>query len=206
MSFAGYYVDQRSARTSVFHNRINTPVDWVQIEKVINRYYRKGETLQGCRPYSGILLFRMLLLGIRNDLPDVNTEDHLHDSLSAMRFCGLELEDPVPGHSTLSRFRTELTRNRGMDKILSAFNRQLEKHHLTVRTGVRVDASLTESPRKPKGAVGYQIAEDRREDEVPREEQDKQKVSVRKLQGKGGGQGWPVAEKGQAHPLWLQAP
>jgi IS5 family transposase len=95
MSFASYYMEQRSAHTSVFYNQINTLVDWVQIEKVINRYYHKGETLSGCRPYSGILLFKMLLFGIWNDLSDVKTEDHLYDSISAMRFCGLELERPI---------------------------------------------------------------------------------------------------------------
>jgi IS5 family transposase len=152
---------------------------------VINRYYHKGETLQGCKPYGGVLLFKMLLLGMWNDLSDVKTENYVSDTLSATRFCGLGLEDPVPDHSTLSRFRTELTRNKGMDKLLQAFNRQLEKHHLIVRTGIKVDASLTESPRKPKGAVSYEIAEDRKEEEVPRQEQDKQAISLRKLQGKG---------------------
>jgi IS5 family transposase len=185
MSFADYYVEQRSASTSVFYNQINTLVDWSQIEKEINRYYHKGETLQGCKPYGGVLLFKMLLLGMWNDLSDIKTENHVRDSLSATRFCGLKLEDPVPDHSTLSRFRSELTANKGMDKILLAFNRQFEKHHLTVRTGIKVDASLTESPRKPKGAIRYEIAEDRGEDEVPQEERKKQAGTLKKLQGKG---------------------
>ena len=30
------------------------------------------------------------------------------DSLSAMDFCALKLQDDVPDHSTLSRFRSEL--------------------------------------------------------------------------------------------------
>ncbi|NMA75454.1 MAG: transposase [Bacteroidales bacterium] len=36
------------------------------------------------------------------------------------------MEDPVPDHSTLSRFRSELTRNKGKEKLLLAFNRQEE--------------------------------------------------------------------------------
>jgi IS5 family transposase len=104
MSFADYYVEQRSAKTSVFYNRINLLVDWSQIEKVINRYYHKGEPLHGCKPYGGVLLFKMLLLGMWNDLSDVKTENQVNDSLSAMRFCGPGLEESVPDHSTLSRF------------------------------------------------------------------------------------------------------
>ena len=64
MSFADYYVKQRSAKSSLFYDEINTLINRITIEKVINRYYHKGETLQGQRPYSGILLFKMLLIGI----------------------------------------------------------------------------------------------------------------------------------------------
>ena len=94
MSFADYYVKQRSAKSSLFYNQINTLIDWNKLEKVINRYYHKGETLQGQKPYNGVLLFKMLLLGIWNDLSDVRTESYVNDSLSAMRFCGLNLESP----------------------------------------------------------------------------------------------------------------
>lgn len=55
-----------------------------------------------------------------------------------------------------------------MDKVLEAFNKQLEKHEVIVQTGIKVDASLTDSLRKPKGDIRYRssIAEDRKEDEV----------------------------------------
>ncbi len=185
MSFASYYVEQRSASTSVFYNQINTLIDWKKIETVIHRYYHKGETLEGRPSYGGVLLFKMLLLGMWNDLSDIKTEHYVNDSLSAMRFCGLNLEDSVPDHSTLSRFRTELTNNKGMDRLLSAFNRQLEKHQLIVNKGVKVDASLSESSRKPKGQIRYQIAEDRKEGQVPTAEQSKQQDTLKKLQGKG---------------------
>lgn len=185
MSFASYYVEQRSARTSVFYDQINMLIDWSKIEKVINRYYHKKQTLDGRPAYNGVLLFKMLLLGMWNDLSDVKTEHLVNDSLSAMRFCKLDLEDTVPDHSTLSRFRTELTLNKGMDKILTGFNQQLEKHNLIVKTGVKVDASITESFRKPKGDIRYQIAEDRKEDEVSDEEKNKQAKSLLKQQGQG---------------------
>lgn len=185
MSFSTYFVEQRSTKTSVFYNQINTLINWDKIDKVISNYYKKGETLQGAKPYSGVLLFKMLLLGIWNNLSDERTENLVNDSLSAMCFCELSLEDPVPDHSTLSRFRTTLTNNNGMDKVLRAFNKQLEKHKVIIQTGIKVDASLTDSLRKPKGGISYNIAEDRKEDEINEQEQNKQRVCIKKQQEKG---------------------
>jgi len=51
----------------------------------------------------------MQLVSIGYGLSDVQIEEMVNDSLSTMRFCGLALEDTVPDHSTLSRFRSELT-------------------------------------------------------------------------------------------------
>ena len=49
------------------------------------------------------------LISVWHSLSDLQTEAMVNDSFSAMRFCGLSIEDNVPDHSTLSRFRTELT-------------------------------------------------------------------------------------------------
>ena len=43
MSFADYYVKQRSAKSSEFYNKTNTLINRTAIEKVINRYYHKEE-------------------------------------------------------------------------------------------------------------------------------------------------------------------
>ncbi len=180
MLFSTCFVEQRTIKTSVFYNQINTIINWDKIDKVISRYYHKEEVLLGAKPYSGVLLFKMLLLGIWNDLLDEKTENLINDSLSAMRFCGLNLEDSVPDHSTLCRFRTALTKSKGMDKVLGAFNKQLEKHEVIVHTGIKVDASLTDSLRKPKGDIRYSIAEDRKEYEVDEDVQNKQTVLLKK--------------------------
>jgi len=64
-----------------------------------------------------------------------------------MCFLGLSLEDDVPDHSTLSRFRSELTAKKAYDQILRKVNVQLSSHKLIVRNGsAKVDASLTQSP------------------------------------------------------------
>jgi IS5 family transposase len=175
----------RNTRSSIFYNQMNLLVDWNKIEKTIERYYKKGNTLKGEKPYSGLLLFKMLLIGIWNNLSDPKTEDYLNDSISAMHFCGLDLEDSVPDHSTLSRFRTVLTETGAMDNLLFAINHQLESKKLIVKRGVKVDASLTETNLKPKGKTTYQIAEDRKEEEVSDEQKKKQTRQLKKLSSKG---------------------
>lgn len=44
-------------------------------------------------------------------------------------------------------------------------NRQLASRHVMVTTGVIVDASVTDSPRRPRGQKEYEVVEDRHEDE-----------------------------------------
>lgn len=175
----------RDTRSSKFYTQMDLLIDWNSIEKTIEKYYLKGNNLKGEKPYSGLLLFKMLLIGIWNNFSDVQTEDYLNDSLSAMHFCDLDLEDSVPDHSTLSRFRTTLTDKGAMDKLLSEINRQLEIKKLIVKTGIKVDASLTETNLKPKGKTTYQIAEDRKEDEVSDEEKERQSSQLKKIVSKG---------------------
>ena len=55
--------------------------------------------------YPGLLLFKLLLIGIWNDgLSDEAVEDMANSNLHVMRFLGLALEDDVPDHSVLSWF------------------------------------------------------------------------------------------------------
>jgi len=67
----------------------------------------------------------------------------VNDSLSAMKFCNLTIEDSVPAHSTLSRFKKELRDKGAHDRILTSFNEQLERQGLSIENGsARVDARL----------------------------------------------------------------
>jgi len=86
------------------------------------------------------------------------------DCISFCRFCGLELMDSVPDHSTLSRFRSELTRKKLYQPIMLMVNKQLAEKGLMVKGTAIVDASLTLSPFSPKGKLDHQMAEDRKED------------------------------------------
>lgn len=174
MSFAGMYVDRRT-RKNKFFTRINQVIDWSVLEKEIDKIYKRGKSVDGRPSYSGLLLFKMLLLSIWYGLSDEKTEEMVNENLSAMQFCGLQLEDDVPDHSTLSRFRSELTDKKSIDRLLKKVNKQLESKKIKVGKGQGiVDASITESPFSPKGKTTYEIAEDRKEDDRPEEDKEKE--------------------------------
>ena len=99
-----------------------------------------------------ILLFKILLLETWYNLSDCALEELINDSITFSRFLGLKMEEVSPDHSTISRFRSALTELGLMDKLLAQFNKQLSRHHISVREGVLVDASLVETPHKPNGS------------------------------------------------------
>jgi IS5 family transposase len=52
----------------------------------------------------------MCLLQSWYGLSDYEVEDRINDSLSFSYFCGMTIDQAAPDHSTLSRFRTALTK------------------------------------------------------------------------------------------------
>lgn len=172
MSFTEAYVSRRKLK-SEFFTQINKCIDWNAVEVKIKKYYNKGASVAGRPSYAGLLLFKMCLLQTWYGLSDYEVEEKVNDSLSFMQFVGLKLEDEVPDHSVVSRFRTEMTKQDAYEKIFEQINEQLEAKGLIVKTGALVDASITESPRRPKGKTTYMIADDRKEEE--RDEADMRK-------------------------------
>lgn len=108
MSFVSGCVEKR-IRKNVFFKQINMIIKWEEIEKEIAKVYKRGHSAEERPAYSGLLLFKMLLPGIWYDLSDEKVDESVNENLSMMHFCGLNIEDNVPDHSVLSRFRTELT-------------------------------------------------------------------------------------------------
>lgn len=157
---------ERKTRRSVFFKMINEIIDWKQLEREIDKIYKKGKSIDGRPSYPGTLLFKMLLIEIWYDLSDIECEEFVKDSVSAMLFLGLSLEDSVPDHSTLSRFRSELSEKRAYDRLLRKINKQLEEQGAKLKKGKTiVDASITLSPLAPKRKPMFEIAEDGKEDE-----------------------------------------
>jgi len=202
MSFVSHHVERRT-RKNIFLRQIDQIINWQPIEKEINKVYKRGHSVDGRPSYPGLLLFKMLLLQTWYRLSDPGVEDMVNDNLSAMRFCGLQIEDDVPDHSVLSRFRTELTVKKAFDRLLRKFNKQLEERGIMVKEGAAlVDASITNTPRRPKGKTKYEIAEDRKEDlqsHESKKEEGKQLTLVKQKQPGVDDQGRWLKKGGKLH-------
>lgn len=162
LSFSSLSVSKRKLKNQFFA-QINTLIDWTMIEKELSCYYSKGFSVAGRPSYSGLLLFKMSLLQTWYGLSDYEVEERVNDSLSFMQFVGLTLEDAVPDNTVLSRFRTELTQKDAYEKLLLSINNQLETKGILLKKGAIVDASITDTLRKPRGKKVYELVEDRKE-------------------------------------------
>ena len=121
----------------------------------------------------------MLLTGIwHGGLSDESVGDMAYTNLHVMRFWGLSLEDDVPDHSVLSRFRTRLTQTHAWDGLLEKINQQIQEHDIMVTQGCHVDASITHSPRKPKTRPSYEVVADRED----RDDEEEAKAAMRVIE------------------------
>jgi len=133
MSFSEFDVTRRTWKGN-FLKQIDQLIDWSSIEKTIAVHYAAVCDAGGRPAYSGLLLFKMLLVGIWNGgLSDESVEDIANSNLHVMRFLGLSLEDDVPDHFVLSRFRTRLAAATVWDGLLAEINRQIQAYIITVK-------------------------------------------------------------------------
>ncbi|CAN0473511.1 unnamed protein product, partial [Phaeothamnion confervicola] len=145
--FADQLVSQRKGLPEGL-KRIAELVDWSSLEKQLGSPH--GSAV-GEKAYPPLVMLKVLLLQSWYELSDPEMEAALDDRLSFRRFTGLSLEDAVPDHSTIWRFREWLARS-GLDAtLLAEVERQLGAHRLLVRRGTLIDASLVSSAaRRPR--------------------------------------------------------
>ena len=162
LSFSTIAISKRKLKNDFFR-QMNLLLDWSPIALELKKHYNKGFSVAGRPSYSGLLLFKMSLLQTWYGLSDYEVEERLNDSLSFMSFVGLTLEDSVPDNTVLSRFRTELTKKNAYEPLMNIINLQLEQKGILLKKGAIIDASITDSPRKPRGKKEYEVVEDRQE-------------------------------------------
>ncbi len=142
-SFLTAYVEKHSQKNPFF-KEIKKVLDWDEIDKELKKVYKKGMKERGAKAYSPLLLFKMHLISIWYNLSDMQTEVMVNDSISAIKFCDLTMEDDIPGHSTLSRFRKVLIDKNVYDGLLHQINDQLAKNNFKIIPGqAKIDARLT---------------------------------------------------------------
>lgn len=154
--------DLRSRKIKrTFFTQINELIDWCPVEVLIKKHYKKGKSAVGKPSYIGLLLFKMSLLQTWYGLSYYEVEDRVNDSISFGYFCGLTIDSIAPDHSTLSRFRSMMTQAEAYEALFHEINGQLEAYGIIVKTGAIVDASVIDTPLKPKGKTNHKVTEDR---------------------------------------------
>jgi IS5 family transposase len=133
--------------------RVSSLVDWGRFERALSGLREEGPGRPGYRP---LLLFKALLLQAWYGLSDAELEFRLGDSLAFGRFVGLSLDDEVPDHTTLCRFRNRLISERLLEKLFAELDAQLQAAQVILKHGTMLDATLIESAsaRPPEGRAG----------------------------------------------------
>lgn len=126
-------------------SQMDEMMDWSKIEETLSGIYGSSK---GRPSYPLLTLFKALMLQQWYSLSDPGLEEALSDRISFRRFCGLSLIDPVPDHSTISRFRSRLGDR--YERLLEALNAQLEDYEIIVKEGTMIDATFIHSATNKK--------------------------------------------------------
>lgn len=128
---------------------LNAVIDWDLFASILSEMDNQEKLVKsGCKPYSPMLMFKILILQRYYNLSDDQMEYQILDRLSFCRFLGLTLTDRVPDSKTIWLFRERLTSKSLELKLFNAFNEQLQEHGLIANEGQIIDASFVEMPKQ----------------------------------------------------------
>ena len=132
--------------------RIDDAVDWGRFASLVDGVYSAEE---GRPSYPPLMMLKALLLEQWYNLSDPQMEEALGDRISFRRFVGLGLEDQTPDYSTISRFRTELSKRGLSEELFKELEAQLDKRGLILKEGTLMDATLVDAQvRRPPVSEG----------------------------------------------------
>ena len=123
-------------------DRLTDLVRWYRFEKLLGRLREEGAGRPGYRP---LMMFKALLLQSLYGLSDAELEEAMADRLSFRRFAGLGLEDQVPDHTTICRFRNRLIEAGLLEKLFAELDKQLETAGVILKRGTMLDATVIET-------------------------------------------------------------
>jgi len=145
MSLADGLVNQRAGRNE-WLDEIGKIIEWPAVETVLSGIYSSDE---GRASYPILTFVKLLLLQQWYCLSDPGLEEAVDDRLSFRRFAGIPLDEGVPDHSTVWRFRQELERRNLSEALFAEINRQLDARGLIVRKGTLIDATIVKAAVTP---------------------------------------------------------
>jgi IS5 family transposase len=137
--FADFLVSGKAGANEQLE-RLDRLVKWYRFEKLAGEV--RVEAPIGRRPWPVLVLVKAILLQSLYGLSERETEDALSDRLSFRRFLGLSLEEGVPDHSVLNRFRNLMIAEGVLEKLFAELDRQLEKAGVILKRGTMLDATL----------------------------------------------------------------
>ena len=111
---------------------------------------------------------------------------------------GMSIDQVSPDHSTISRFRSLMTRKGAYDDLFQAINNQLESSGIIVKSGALVDASIINTPLKPKGSSKYAVL-DHDKEEADAEQEPSQHHIKKEIPSSVDEQGAWVKKAGKLH-------
>jgi len=163
---ADMYAERRYRRHPNFLDAIDQFLNWSRIERKLKKKLRRSEeNCAGVKPYPALCMFKILLLQSWYELSDQDMEMALVDRYSFTRFVGISLDEDVPDHTTICRFRTLLAEKKLLQKLLNEVNMQLAAQGKLVKTGCVVDATIISSAARPRKQVDVEmVTVDREED------------------------------------------
>lgn len=132
-------------------DKIDGLVRWYRFEQVLKRF-NHGDA--GRPAWAAIVKFRCLVLGALYGLSERELEEAIADRLSFRRFAGLSLEEGVPDHTVLNRFRNELVRQGLFDRLFAELDKQMEAAGVILKRGTMLDATVIETSAARPGRDG----------------------------------------------------
>ena len=150
-SFADALLPEKVGRNARLE-QVDAVLDWEPLAEVVSALYAAPE---GRPSYPPLLMVKVLLLQQWYTASDPEIEAALWDRLSFRRFVGLGLQDPVPDHSTISRFRSALAARGLGERLFAEVTRQLDAAGWLVKAGTLMDATLVAAQaRRPSPQAG----------------------------------------------------
>lgn len=127
-------------------SRINKLINWQPFEQILGVLH---PAKVGRKAYNPVMMLKILIIQQIYGHSDPEMELMLKGNLFYRRFLGLSAVDPVPDHSTISRFRSDLKSMNLYRKCFSELKRQIAKKGFELRAGKIIDARLVKAARKP---------------------------------------------------------
>jgi IS5 family transposase len=151
--FADYFAGQRR-RHPHFLDAVSELLNWSRVEQKLKKGLGRSDAIHaGVQHYPALVMFKILLLQSWYGLSDLGMEEALSDRYSFSRFVGISLDEQVPDHSTICRFRNELVEKKLLQKLLEEINGQLASQGKLVKSGCVVDATIISSSAHPRKQV-----------------------------------------------------